>query len=441
MIKKLLYITSVATLLFTACGKEEQAIPLNPVIKSILPAQGPAKTIVTIKGKRFSTSADGNIVKFAGINARVVLATDTLLQVEAPEDGGTGGITVTVMGRTSKGPVFSYGEIAIEYINSTYSGAAAGDAIGSLDEARFRSPEGLIMDSKGNLIVADRGNNRIKMITPTGQVSVIAGSGVAGAVDGAADVAQFRNPYKVGIDKDDNIYVADNGNHRIRKIAASTGVVTTIAGSSAGFLDGVGTAARFNGPIAIATDLNGNIYVADNNNHAVRKIAPSGLVTTIGGNGVTGYSDGVWPNVRFANPSGLAVDANGDVLVADRKNNRIRKITVNTGVVTTIAGTGVRESIDGNGLKSGFSEPFGISIDAKGNYYIADLTSHMLRLMRPSGDVITIGGDGTAGFLDGGKTGSKYNQPTDAVADQNGIIFVADLSNARIRKITPGSPL
>lgn len=438
MMKKLLCICSVLGLLFMACKKEEQAIPLNPVIKSIMPTQGPGKTIVSVKGKRFSSIPDENIVKFAGINARVVSATDTLLQVEAPADGGTGAITVNVKGRLSKGPVFSYGEIAIEYLTVTYSGAEAGDAVGTLAEARFRSPEGVIMDSKGNLIVADRGNNRIKMITPAGEVSVIAGTGVAGTLDGAANVAQFRNPYKVGIDKDDNIYVADNGNHRVRKIAAGTGIVTTIAGSSAGFLDGVGTAARFNGPIAIATDLNGNVYVADNNNHAVRKIAPGGLVTTIGGNGTTGYSDGVWPNVRFANPSGVAVDGEGNVLVADRKNNRIRKITVSTGVVTTIAGNGLKESTDGNGLKSAFSEPFGISVDAKGIMYIADLTSHMIRLMRPSGDVITLGGDGTAGFADGGKAGSKYNQPTDAVVDAAGNIFVADLSNARIRKITPG---
>ncbi|WP_316814029.1 IPT/TIG domain-containing protein [Pedobacter heparinus] len=438
---RIFYIAAVFGLLLTACNKEEQAIPLNPVIKSIIPAQGPAKTIVSVRGKRFSPNPEENIVKFAGINARVVMATDTLLQVEAPEDGGTGNLTVSVKGRLSKGPVFSYGEIAIEYLNSTYAGAAAGDAVGTLEEARFRSPEGVIMDSKGNLIVADRGNNRIKMISPSGQVSVVAGSGVAGNIDGAADVAQFRNPYKIGIDKDDNIYVADNGNHRVRKIAAGTGLVTTIAGSSAGFLDGVGTAARFNGPIAIATDLNGNVYVADNNNHAIRKIAPNGLVTTIGGNGTTGYGDGVWPNVRFANPSGIAVDAEGNILVADRKNNRIRKITVSTGVVTTVAGNGLSKSVDGNGLKASFAEPFGITVDAKGNFYIADLTSHMVRIMRSTGDVVSIGGDGTAGYLDGGKTGSKYNQPTDAVADANGIIYVADLSNARIRKITPGNPL
>ena len=439
--KKLLCICSVFGLLFMACKKDEQAISLNPVVKSIMPTQGPAKTIILVMGKRFSSNPEENIVKFAGINAKVLMASDTLLKVEAPEDGGTGAITVNVKGRLTKGPVFSYGEIAIEYLTGTYSGVVAGDEVGTLEEARFRNPEGLIMDSKGNLIVADRANNRIKMITPEGQVSVVAGNGVAGYLDGEASVAQFRNPYKVGIDMYDNIYVADNGNQRVRKIAAGTGLVTTIAGSSAGFLDGVGTAARFNGPIAIATDLNGNIYVADNNNHAIRKIAPNGMVTTIGGNGTAGYSDGIWPNVRFSNPSGVAVDGDGNILVADRKNNRIRKITLNTGIVTTIAGNGVKGSIDGNGLKSSFSEPFGISVDASGTMYIADLTSHMVRLMRPAGDVITLGGNGTAGFADGGKTGSKFNQPTDAVADINGNIYVADLSNSRIRKITPGNPL
>ena len=436
--KKLLLICSLLAVSFWSC-KEDEEIPvaLNPVIKTISPSQGPAKTVVTIKGKRFSKEVAGNIVKFAGATAKILVVTDTLLQVEAPEEGATGTVTVSSNNRTSKGPVFSYGEKEQDYETTLYTGVARGNEVGTLLEAKFSNPEGVVFDSHGNLIVADRGNHVIKMITPDGQVSVVAGiNGTTGNTDGDVSVARFNNPYKIGIDKHDNIYVADNSNHRVRRIDAVTRRVTTVAGSSSGFVDGVGTAARFNGPIAIDVDDHGNIYVADNNNHSIRKINPDGLVTTIGGNGTAGYNDGVWPNVQFSNPSGVVVDHDGNLLVADRKNNRIRKINVTTGVTTTIAGNGATLSVDGNALKASFREPFGITMDTDGVIYVADLSSHTVRLMRPTGDVITLGGQGTAGYVDGKKIESKFNQPTEIAVDAKGNIFVADLSNHMIRKIT-----
>lgn len=436
--KKILFICSLLTVSLWSC-KEDQEIPvaLNPVINTISPSQGPVKTVVTIKGKRFSKEVGGNVVKFAGANAKILLATDTLLQVEAPEEGATGTVTVSTNNRMSKGPVFSYGEKEQDYETTLYTGVSRGNEVGTLLEAKFSNPEGVVFDSHGNLIVADRGNHVIKMITPDGQVSVIAGiGGTTGNTDGELGVARFNNPYKVGIDKHDNIYVADNTNHRVRKIDAITKRVSTVAGSSSGFVDGVGTAARFNGPIAIDVDDNGNIYVADNGNNAIRKITPDGLVITIGGNGTAGYSDGVWPNVQFWNPSGVVVDQDGNLLVADRRNHRIRKINVTTGVTTTIAGNGTALSIDGNGLKASFREPFGITMDAAGVIYVADLTSHTVRLMRPTGDVITLGGQGTAGNVHGRKTESKFNQPTEVAVDAQGNVFVADLSNHMIRKIS-----
>ena len=437
--KKLLIFSVLISLFLGAC-KDEDEVPaaVYPVISSISPAQGPAKTVVTIRGKRFNPNAQNNVVKFADATAKVLTASDTLLTVEAPEEGATGAITVKANNKLSKGPVFSYGEVESDYETTLYTGVARGNEIGTLQEAKFNNPEGVVFDSKGNLIVADRSNHVIKMITPEGIVSVVAGT-TQGYLDGAANVAKFSNPYKIGIDKDDNIYVADNGNHRVRKIAAETKMVTTVAGSSAGFVDGQGTAARFNGPIAIACDLNGNIYVADNSNHAVRKISPGGLVTTLAGIGTAGYGDGVWPDVKFNNPSGLAVDKDGFVLVADRRNNRIRRINPNNGATTSIAGNGTGASVDGNGLKSSFNQPFGITIDADGVVYIADL-QHAIRLMRPSGDVITIGGNGTGGDVDGRKIQSRFNQPTEVAVDANGNIFVADLTNHKIRKISKVNP-
>lgn len=440
--KKILLLCSLFAVCFSSCKEEDETpVALNPVIYSISPTQGPVKAIVTIRGKRFSADLSGNIVKFAGANAKVLLATDTLLKVEAPEDGGTGTITVTTNNRLSKGPVFSYGEVEQDYETTFYAGIARGNEIGTVAEAKFNNPEGVVFDSHGNLIVADRSNHTIKMITPDGVVSVVAGNGTAGNTDGAVDVARFNNPYKVGIDKNDNIYVADNSNHLVRKIDAVTKIVSTVAGArtatagSSGFIDGPANTARFNSPIAIDVDMNGNIYVADNNNHAIRKIS-NGIVTTIAGNGASGYGDGVWPNVQFWNPSGVAVDNDGNVLVADRRNNRIRKVNVSSGVTTTIAGNGTAESIDGNGLKASFNQPFGIKITADGVIYVADLQSHSIRLMRPSGDVITLGGQGSAGDVDGEKIQSKFNQPTEVAVDAQGNVFVADLSNHKIRKIS-----
>jgi streptogramin lyase len=439
LMKKILYSCFIFSLLLNiSCKKEEQVVALNPAISSIFPIQGPAKTVVTITGKRFGDKIEGLVVKFSGINATIISASDTLITVEAPEDGGTGNISVTANGRLSKGPVFSYGAKEIDYLVETYAGAAAGNVVGDLSTARFNTMEGLIFDSKGNLLVADRGNNQIKKITPAGQVSIVAGTGVSGLVDGPALSARFKTPYKIGVDKHDNIWVADTGNNSVRRIDAVTGMVTTIAGTtSAGFLDGPGTSARFNGPIAIAVDNEMNVYVADNNNHSIRKIDPSGFVSTIAGTGATGYKDGVWPTVQFGNPSGVAIDLDGNLVIADRKNHRIRKLNTKTGVVTTIAGNGTKASIDGIGLKSSFSEPFGISVDHNGNFCIADLTSHTVRIMRLDGTVVSVGGSGTSGLVNGDHTSAKFSQPTDAVMDKNGNIFVADLSNDVIRKISP----
>jgi streptogramin lyase len=439
MMKKILYSCFIFSMLLNiSCKKEEQVVALNPAISSIFPVQGPAKTMVTITGKRFGDKIEGLVVKFSGINAKIISASDTLITVEAPEDGGTGNISVTANGRLSKGPIFSYGEKEINYLVETYVGAEAGNIVGDLLTARLRTVEGLIFDSKGNLIVADRGNSQIKKITPAGEVILVAGTGVAGLVDGPALTARFRTPYKIGVDKHDNIWVADTGNNCVRRIDAETGVVTTIAGNAtAGFLDGQGTSARFSGPIAIDVDDDMNVYVADNNNHSIRKIDPTGLVSTIAGNGATGYKDGVWPNVQFGNPSGVAVDLEGNLVIADRKNHRIRKLNTKTGVVTTIAGNGTKASIDGIGLKSSFSEPFGISVDQNGNFSITDLTSHTVRIMRLDGTVVSVGGTGVSGLVNGDHTSARFNQPTDAVMDKDGNIFVADLSNNVIRKISP----
>jgi sugar lactone lactonase YvrE len=195
----------------------------------------------------------------------------------------------------------------------------------------FNGPRGVTVDASGNVFVADTSNHKICKISPSGQVSTLAGSGAAGYSDGTGTAAYFNQPCGLAVDPGGNVYVADNKNHMIRKVSPA-GVVTTIAGKqfTSGFVNGVGTSAVFNYPSAIALDNNGYIYVADFGNHMIRKISPTGAVTTLAGSGMAGYSDGTGNAAAFMfnSPSGIALDVSGSVYVADYGNNRIRKITI-----------------------------------------------------------------------------------------------------------------
>jgi len=204
------------------------------------------------------------------------------------------------------------------------STAGYGDGTGTA--ARFSAPQGIAADSSGNIYVADTGNNRIRKITPSGVVTTLAGFSTADYGDGTGTAARFSAPQGIAADSDGNIYVADTGNNRIRKITPS-GVVTTLAGfSTADYADGTGTAARFSAPQGIAVDSDGNIYVADTGNNRIRKITQSRVVTSLAGTSTAGYGDGTGTAARFSAPQGIAADSSGNMYVADTDNNRIRKI-------------------------------------------------------------------------------------------------------------------
>jgi len=217
---------------------------------------------------------------------------------------------------------------------TTLAGSSeAGYKDGPGADARFKSPASLTVDRAGNIYVADTTNNRIRRISPEGEVTTLAGpleSGyAAGYADGPAAEALFQGPRSVAVDEAGNVYVADTGNHCIRVISPA-GQVSTLAGApEPGYEDGQGTAARFNFPSGIAVDTKGNLYVADTANHRVRKVTPESVVTTLAGNGTPGNADGPALQAQFRAPEGVAVDANGNVIVADTGNNRIRKVIVN----------------------------------------------------------------------------------------------------------------
>ena len=317
---------------------------------------------------------------------------------------------------------------------STFAGSGtAGYVDGPGTTARFNSPRDVSVDASGNVYVADFDNHRIRKITPSGVVSTLAGSGVAGYADGVGTAASFNNPRGVAVDPFGNVYVGDPENHRIRKMTAE-GVVSTFAGSRvAGYADGVGTAAVLNFPRCVAVDAVGTVYVSDSYNHRIRKITPSGVVSTFAGSGTAAHADGVGTSASFNDPIGISVDAFGNVFIADTANHRIRKITP-SGVVSTLAGSGSSTYTEGVGVEASFSEPTGVTADPYGNVYVSDFLNHRIRQITSDGVVCTLAGS-TSGYLD--STPAQLNTPSSSAMDLAGNVFVADTANHRIRKIGP----
>ena len=260
-----------------------------------------------------------------------------------------------------------------------------------------------------------------------------------GFADGPGATARFSDPFGVAVDGAGNVYVADTGNQRIRRIDA-TGFVTTLAGTGdVGFTDGPGASALLNNPMGVAVDVAGNVYVADRYNHRIRRIDPAGNVTTFAGSGATGigkggFADGPGPSARFNDPIGVVVDAGGNVFVADAGNHRIRRIDP-AGNVTTFAGTGVRGYVDGSGPTAQFNDPFGVMVDGVGDIYVADTGNHRIRRIDSTGNVTTLAGTGVSGFADGSGTAVRFNGPVGVAVDAGGNVFVTDAGNQRIRRI------
>jgi len=318
------------------------------------------------------------------------------------------------------------------------------DATGTA--AQFSGPIGVAVDTAGNLYVADGGRIR-KIVISSGVVTTLAGDGTYSFLDATGAAAKFNSPVGVAVDTAGNLYVADAFNNRIRKIVIATGAVTTIAGTgTAGYSGdaGLATSAQFSEPSGVAVDTAGNLYVADYNNNCIRKIVlATGVVTTLAGDGTFGFLNGTGAAAKFAGPKGVAVDTAGNNLyVADTSNQRIRKIVISSGDVTTLAGSGPLGFADGPGATAQFKNPFAVAVDTAGNLYVADQKNHRIRkIVISSGVVTTLAGDGTAAFLDATGTAAKFNFPIGVAVDTAGKLYVADLNNNRIRQMSPPIPI
>lgn len=275
---------------------------------------------------------------------------------------------------------------------TTFAGSTAGasglvNATGTA--ARFNTPTGVAVDSAGNVYVADSLNMLIRRITSAGVVTTLAGgNGGVGPVDGTGAGAKFSQPQGITINTAGDLFVADTQHNAVRKVT-SAGVVTTIAGSSSGnsgFEDGTSSAARFAQPIGIAVDSSDTVYLADTNNNAIRKITSGGVVTTIAGSqvGASGLANGSGTSARFTQPSGISLDSAGNLFITDSTNNSIRKIT-SAGVVSRVAGStsGIAGFLDGIGFSSRFNQPYGILTDSSGNLYVGDYGNNAIRKIVP----------------------------------------------------------
>jgi len=294
----------------------------------------------------------------------------------------------------------------------TNNGGAVLATDGNSNQASFGGNFGIAADNAGYIFVADAGSsgngtNLIRRVSPAAEVTTYAGINAArGATNASALTSTFNTPFDVAVDNQQNVYVADAGNNMVRKISAN-GIVSTLAGNgSPGAVNGVGVAASFNNPRGVAVSANGDVYIADTGNSLIRKVTPEGLVSTFAGSGAMFYFDGKGTAASFNGPEGLVFDVNGNLLVADAGNHSIRKITPD-GTVTTLAGSGRIGVTNGDGKESKFYRPHGLAIDAEGALLVADGGNNLIRKITLTGYTINeplpagLNFDETTGIISG----------------------------------------
>jgi sugar lactone lactonase YvrE len=324
------------------------------------------------------------------------------------------------------------------------TGWFAGDG-GPATNAEIWNPLGVAVDAGGNIYFADNINQRIRKVAPNGIITTVAGNGTAGFGNdgGPATSAPLNGPTGIAVDAAGNIYISDWSNHRIRKVSTS-GIISTIAGNGTQGYSGDGgaaTSAELYNPCGIAIDALGNVYFADTGNQRIRKISTSGTITTVGGNGTAWFSGDGGPatSAQIWNPLGLALDASGNIYFADNINQRIRKIST-SGIITTVAGNGTAGfgSDGGPATSAPINAPYGVAIDAAGNLYIGDNSNNRIRQVNAGGIIITLTGNGTGAYSGDGAmaNAAQIYHPCGVATDAAGNLYIADQGNQRIRKVT-----
>ena len=406
----------------------------------------------------FSASGLAMVLKVAAANAVISVVAGNGLSRYA----GDGGLAVgTSLGNPAGLAFDSKGNLLIvdSYSNnvrkvdatgiiSTVAGGGgaygfAGDG-GPATKALLGDPTGIAVDKSGNLYIMDTGNNRVRMVNASdGNISTIAGTGaVGGSGDGGlATKATFNYPTNIAIDSAGNLYIADQNNVAIRRISTS-GIITTVAGTNGqwgyGGDGGQATKATMSAPQGVTVDASGTMYIADSGNQRIRRVDPGGIITTIAGTGTAGFSgDGSLASAAtFSNPVAVALDPSGALYVADRDNNRVRRVVVG-GTVTTLAGTATTVGDGGPSPQALLVSPAGVAVDSTGNLYIADLVENRVRKVTPSGTITTVAGTGQTGYSgdNGPATLAALNGPYGVAVDAAGNLYIADAGSNAIRRV------
>ena len=374
-----------------------------------------------------------NNVTFSGVNTQTLVVTN-------PSSGMNGDIFRAVASSTS-GIAYSNAATLTLVVGTTLSTFAGQPGLpGAIDDvgtaARFNTPASIATDASGSIYVADTTNHVIRKITSAGVVTTLAGlAGVSGSTDGTGTVARFNGPAGIAVSSLGTVYVADTFNHTIR-VVSPQGAVTTLAGSAGlnGVTDAVGALARFNYPSGVAVDFSGTVYVADTLSHTIRRITPDGSVSLLAGSpGTRGAVNDFGSNARFASPNALAIDNSGNIYVADSFNHAIRRVTT-SGQVTTFSGTlGTVGTTDSPPL---YNQPSGIAVNSSGDVFVADTYSNTIRRIAASTGVVTTiaGFPGASGSVDGIGSAARMSQPYGIAVDTLGNIYVADTRNHTIRR-------
>ena len=417
-------------------------VPVSPLVTTTYTLTVSNQTGQTVSAS--TTVTVGGVVQaslgvFAGLPSGVgmVNGTASAARFDFPCSVGVDGSGNTYVADTANACIRL---ISPAGVVSTFAGNPGhpGSADGTGSAAGFNQPDGLAVDKNGNVYVADTANATLRMITPAGVVTTLAGkAGVTGNVNGPAAGATFNQPSAVAVDAGLNLYVADSGNHAIRLVTPA-GVVSTLAGTgAAGKADGPAVSATFNAPMGVAVDGAGNVFVADTQNHTIRQIT-AGIVSTLAGTaGAPGSADGTGIKAAFSGPTGLAVAASGTLFVADTGNQTLRAIKAG-GITTTLAGmAGTFGDTNALGKAATFYSPRGLALDGASNLYVADAANNLIRLVSPLGTVANFAGiAGSPGWAEGKGTTVAFNNPVALAVNAAGTLYVAEATNHIIRMVT-----
>ncbi|MEM9648904.1 MAG: IPT/TIG domain-containing protein [Bacteroidota bacterium] len=421
----------VFAIIVMACSKDNEAtVVLNPIVEDpdpikppakpklgeVSPLTGPKGTLVRINGENFGTDASEVAIYFNHTQAETFEVQEEQIEVAVPPRAYSGKIKLELRDTVLVGPEFNY--VLSDTVVNTVAGSSQGHADGFGSTAKFYNPTGIAVDANGNVFIADSGNHRIRKITPDGEVTTYAG-GEKGSIDGPALEARFNAPWDVDVDAEGNVYVADSQNHRIRKISPD-GNVITLAGSDQGNANGVGKDAQFDTPRGVAVTPDGVVYVADSNNNSIRKIDKEQQVTRFPGG--------------FGTLTGIEVGQDGYVYIVSFSSHSIWKIHYENTEIQLMAGNNGEGDFDGT-IGTAFNHPKDVAVDNLGNLYITDDGNNKIRMITQEGRVSTYAG-GNFGTEDGPVATAQFKHPYGLAVTPEGEIHIADTANNRIRKIT-----